>query len=155
MNGILITFPIALIVHFLRNLASESPPEKIEWCEEDSLCRPPLFCFPTWNESVLMDGLGAERTAPVKTKNAFMCKEIISMPSLQSLENKNKECLGILAILEPRLAASLEYVEACVFLRNLVLHVLRTLSAVPALSCPNEALRQVDFHIDRHDEPFL
>ena len=34
-------------------------------------------------------------------------------------------------------------VEANASLRNLVLHVLRTLSAIPALSCPNEVLRQM------------
>ena len=48
-----------------------------------------------------------------------------------------------------------ELVEANVFLRNLVLHVLRTLSAVLALSCPTEALRQIVFHLDRNDAPFL
>ena len=41
------------------------------------------------------------------------------------------------------------------FLKNLVLPVLRTLSAVPALSRPIESLRQVVFHLDRNDTPFL
>ena len=39
-------------------------------------------------------------------------------------------------------------------LRNLVLHVLRTLSAVLALSCPSEVLRQIVVHLGRNVAPF-
>ena len=43
-----------------------------------------------------------------------------------------------------------EKVEANASLRNLVLHVLRTLSAVPASSCPSEVLRQIVVHLMTH-----
>ena len=42
-----------------------------------------------------------------------------------------------------------------VFLRNLVHHVLRTLSAVLSSWRPNEVLRQIVVHLDRNDALFL
>ena len=71
MNSILITFPIAVLVHLLRNcevitgfFCAGIFLERIERCEEDGLS----FFLPflsTWNESVLKDRLDAERTTPV------------------------------------------------------------------------------------------
>ena len=48
-----------------------------------------------------------------------------------------------------------EQVQAIVDLRNIVFHVLRTLSAVPPLWRSNEVLRQIVIHLDRDDAPFV
>ena len=65
-------FPISVIVHFLKNCEVITGfffigifPEKIGWCEEDSLSSSLVF-LPSWNESVLKERLDAERTTPVK-----------------------------------------------------------------------------------------
>ena len=36
-----------------------------------------------------------------------------------------------------------------------MLHVYRTLSAIPSSWRPNEVLRQIVVHLDRNDAPFL
>ena len=41
------------------------------------------------------------------------------------------------------------------FLRNIVLHILQTLSATLTLSRPNALRRQIVFHTDRNDAPYL
>ena len=137
----------------------------LEWCEEDSL--PSFVAFlPTWNESVLWDGLDAERKDPVK--NVFL--PIVRNQNVSHQLRVNcystsvsLKCLkvrqGILG--NPRSTRTLsccflhEQVVANVSLGNLVLNILRTLSAVLALSCPTEALRQIVVHLDRNDAPFL
>ena len=71
-NGNLITFSIAMIVHFLGNSEVITGyfftlifTERVERCEEDGLSSI-LVLFPSCNESVLKDGLNAEGTTPVK-----------------------------------------------------------------------------------------
>ena len=62
--------------------------------------------------------------------------------------------LRILTVLESCLAASfVKKSKPTVDLRNLVLHVLRTLSAVPSSWRPNDVLRQIVVHLDRNDAP--
>ena len=120
---VLITFPIAVIVHFLRNLviitgfsSSESLPKRVSGVKKTVCVVRPCFASPTWNESVLMDGLDAERTAPVKTKMPS-CAKNLNLCLHCNRSKIKKRCFGILAMIEPRLAASFEYVEACVFQR--------------------------------------
>ena len=67
-----VTFPIAVMVHLLRNCEVSTGffcagifLERIEWCEEDGLSSSLAF-LSTWNESVLKDRLDAERTTSVK-----------------------------------------------------------------------------------------
>ena len=124
----MITFPIAVIVHFSMNCVIIT--QRVKWCEED--CLSSSFAFlSTRNESGLLDRLDAERTTPVKKDIPSSRKESECAPSTQgqSLFHQSVlKLLGILTVLD---------------------------SAVPALSCPNEALRQVVFHLDRNDAPFL
>ena len=171
MNGILITFPIAVILHFLRICVIIMGfffigifPERIEWCEEDSLSSSLAF-LSIWNASVLQDRLD-ERTTPVKNmllpivrnQNVLQQLRVYCYSTTVSLNcsEVSSGIFGICTVLEARLAASLmNRSKANLCLRNLVLPVLRTLSAVPALSCPNESLRQIVFHLDRNDAPIL
>ena len=68
----MITFPIAVIVHFSMNCVIITgfffvgiSNKSVKWCEEDSLSSSFAF-LSTWNESGLLDRLDAERTTPVK-----------------------------------------------------------------------------------------
>ena len=86
----LVTFPIAVIVHLLRNcevitgfFCAGIFLERIEWCEEDSLSSFLAF-LSTWNESVLKDRLDAGRTTPVKNILFPICKESECAPSTQA-----------------------------------------------------------------------
>ena len=75
MNGILIPFQIAVIVHFWKNckvitgfffiwIFTERG-QRVERCEEDGLSS--FLAFPSsWNESVLKDRLDAGGTTPVE-----------------------------------------------------------------------------------------
>ena len=137
----------------------------IEWCEEDSL--PSFVAFlSTRNQSVLPDRLDDERTTPVKEKRFPIVKNsnvthqlrvnwYSTRVSLNCSESKPRN------LWNPRSSRILsscflhEQVEAIVHLRNLVLHVLRTLSAVPASWRPNEVMRQIAVHLDRDDVPFF
>ena len=66
-NGILITFPMTVIVHFLKNcviITGFFSTRWIKWCEEDN--RSSLVAFlSTQSETVLEDRLNAVRTTPV------------------------------------------------------------------------------------------
>ena len=87
--------------------------ERVERCEEDGLSSF-LALFSSCNESVLKDGLDAERTTPCET---------------QTLSNRAHQFKRNCCFLHG-------WVEANLFLKNLV----RTLSAVSALSCSNGLL---------------
>ena len=109
--------------------------------------------------------MDAERTTPVKhilfpiaknhhvphqlRLNCYSTRVSLNCPKVRQGN------FGILAILEPRLDASWMNESKPVCLRNIVLLSLRTLSAVPASSCPNESLGQVVFRLDRNDAPIL
>ena len=71
-NGVLIMFPIAVIVHFPRNCGVITGcfiisifTERVEWCEEDGLWSF-LALFSSCSESVLQGGLDAAGTTLVK-----------------------------------------------------------------------------------------
>ena len=169
-DDILIAFPIAVTVHVLRNCVIitgfffiGTTTKRVKWCEENSL--PSSLAFlSNWNESVLWDGLDAERTAPVKKYTLSNLKESECAPSTQAqllfhesvlelIGSKPRNCWNPHSTRTSSCCFFDEYFEANVFLRNLVLHFMRTLSAVMALSFPNAALRQVVSHLDRNDAP--
>ena len=120
-NGVLIMFPIAVVVHLPGNREVITGcffiwilPERVERCEEDGLSSI-LALFSSWNESVLQDGLDAERTTLVQHKlfpfarnhnvpNQFRCHCCSTRVSL-NFSKISQGFFGILAILEPRLAA--------------------------------------------------
>ena len=125
-HGILITFPIAVIVHFLLNCEVITGflfigifTEKIEWCEEDRLSYF-VASMSTRNQSILQERLNAERTTPVKIEH--QCPWLARKETLTEFDPRR---------------ASLMNVETSLCLRNLVLPVLRTLSAVLALPICN------------------
>ena len=108
---------MAVIMHFLRNrviITGSSSSESR--CEEDGLSSSVAF-LSTWNESVLWDEFGTERTAPlknifhpiVKNQNVLHQLRVNCCSTRVSLNcsDVNQGILGILAVLEPRLDASL------------------------------------------------
>ena len=158
-HGILITFPIAVIVHFFRNCDVITGfffvghfPERIAWCGEDILSS--SLQIGRWKNN------HCEKYTPSNCKES---ERDPSTPGQLSLHQSVLELLGS----KPRnfwnphstrtssCCFLEEQVEANLCLKNLVLPVLRTLSALPALSRPNETLRQVVFHLDLNDAPLL
>ena len=152
-NGILMMFPMTVIVQFLRNCVIitgfffiGTSTKRVKWCEESSL---PCFVafLSTRYQSVLKDRLNAERTTPCEKYALSNCKECT--PSTQGHLLFHQNVLELLEskpriVSNPRSSRILsccflhEQVEDNASLRNLVLHVFRPLSAVPVIVCPNE-----------------
>ena len=131
-NGILITFPTAVIMHHMRNCVIITgfffigiSTKRIKWCEKDGLSSSHAF-LSTWNDSVLQDGLDADRTAPVKNfflptvRNQNVPHQLrvncYSTRVSLNCSEVSQGIFGILAELETRLAASLMHKSKPTFL---------------------------------------
>ena len=151
--------PIAVIVHILGNCEVITvfffiwiSPVRVERCEEVGLSSLLVLFPPAMSPISRMDWMLKEQHL-WETQTLSNRKELKCAPSIQAqllfqsvlelLDSKPKDFFGIVAILEHRLAASfMDESKPPLLLRNLVLLVSRTPSAVSSLSCPNEPLHQ-------------
>ena len=164
-------FPTAVIVHFPGNCEVITGcyfiwifPEKVGRCEEDGLS-PLLALFSSRNESILKDGVDVEGTTAVKHKLFLIVRNhnvsinssaIVIPPVCPWIARKE-----VRVFWNPRNARTSSCylhhgcVEANLFLRNLVLLCPRNLSAISALSCPNELLHQIVVLLGHNGAPIL
>ena len=129
--------------------------KRVTWCDEDSL---PSFVasMSTRNQFILQDPMNGERTTSVKI---ILCPNVKNSKQYPSTQGQWVFHQNVLELLEnkprnfwnphnTRLLSCCflhELVEASTFLRNLVLHVSQTLSAIPALSCPSASDVRLSF----------
>ena len=164
-NGVLITFPMTVIVCFLMSCEIIMRffffwifSERVERCEEDGLSSF-LALFSPCSKSVLKDGLDACETQTLSNRQEFKRASSIqaqmlfhqSVPEL--LENQSRN------VWNPRntRTSSCYFLHGCVeanmFLRNLVLLCPWSVSAISALSCPDELLHQTVVILGYHGAP--